>query len=92
MAPTPEEQEAAMAEWGAWFGALGPAVAEPGNPFGESKTVSSDGSISEGGGADAVTGYSVLTAASVAAAADLAKGCPVLKSGGRVAVYEAIEM
>lgn len=91
MAATPAAQEAAMAAWGAWFGELGGAVVDAGNPFGPSKSVTSDGSMKDGG-ASGLTGYSVLAADSLAAATDLAKGCPVLTNGGSVEVYEAIEM
>ena len=34
------------------------------------------------------TGYSILKADSLNAAVDLAKGCPVLQSGGKITVYE----
>ena len=44
MAETPEAQEAAMKAWGDWFGTLGSAVVEIGNPFGASTAVNSDGS------------------------------------------------
>ena len=36
----------------------------------------------------AATGYSILKADSLNAATDLAKGCPVLLSGGKITVYE----
>jgi hypothetical protein len=90
MAGTPEEQEKAMQAWGAWFGALGPAVADPGNPFGPSATVSSDGTTD--GGASKAGGYSIVTADSLSDAAAKAKGCPVLTGGGTVEVYEAMPM
>jgi len=91
MAQTEEEQQAAMAAWGAWFGELGSSIVDPGNPFGPSATVNGSGSASDGG-ASALTGYSVITADSLAAANGLAKGCPVLSSGGSVEVYETIEV
>jgi hypothetical protein len=90
MAETPEAQEAAMQAWMGWFGTLGAAVVEGGNPFGASTAVKSDGS--RGAATAALTGYSVLQADSIDAAADLAKGCPVLASGGTVEVYEALPM
>jgi hypothetical protein len=34
------------------------------------------------------TGYSILKADSLDKAVDLAKGCPVLTSGGKITVYE----
>jgi hypothetical protein len=89
MAQTESEQQAAMAAWGAWFGKLGDAVVDGGNPFAASNSVSSDGSVSSGAPSD-LTGYSVIKADSLAAATDLAKGCPVLASGGTVDVYETV--
>jgi hypothetical protein len=91
MPATQAEQDAAMAQWGSWFGELGDAVANPGAPFGASKTVTSDGSMNDGNQAG-LSGYSVVAADSLAAATDLAKGCPVLTSGGSVEVYETLDM
>ena len=44
MADTPEAQKAAMDAWMGWFGTLGDDIVDPGNPFGASSTVKSDGS------------------------------------------------
>jgi hypothetical protein len=90
MAATPEEQEKAMQEWGAWLGALGDSVAEMGSPFGASATVSQDG-VADGGTSRA-GGYSIVTAGSLDDASAKTKGCPVLAGGGAVEVYEALEM
>ncbi len=49
MGASPEEQEKAMEAWMGWFGSLGPAVLDAGNPFGPASTVASDGSVAEGG-------------------------------------------
>jgi hypothetical protein len=84
MAETPEAQEQSMAAWGAWFGELGSAVQDMGNPFGAATVV--------GDGAASATGYSIVGAPSLEDAATLAKGCPILAYGGAVAVHEAIEM
>lgn len=86
MAETDEERQAAMAAWGAWFGQLGEAIVEPGNPFGPSTSVGDDGA------GPALTGYSVVKADGLDAAAELARGCPVLTHGGSVDVYETIEI
>jgi hypothetical protein len=91
MAETEEAQKAAMDAWMGWFGQLGAAILDGGNPFGSSKTVASDGSASDGGQAG-LSGYSIVDADSLAAAADMAKGCPVLASGGSVEVYETIDV
>jgi hypothetical protein len=89
MAETDAAREATMAAWGAWFGGLGAAVVDPGNPFGPAATVAAGGAVSEGGPAS-LTGYSVLSADSLEAAARLASGCPVLAAGGSVEVYETV--
>jgi hypothetical protein len=91
MPETAAAQEEAMAAWGAWFGSLGEAVIDGGNPTGLAKTVTS-GAVKDGGGANPLTGYSLLTAADINAAVALAKGCPILKAGGSVEVAEAIDM
>jgi hypothetical protein len=90
MAATPDEQEKQMQAWGAWFGTLGDAVTDMGNPFGPSATVSSTGTSD--GGASKAGGYSIVTADSLTDASAKAKGCPVLAGGGTVEVYEALEM
>jgi hypothetical protein len=90
MADTPEAQEKVMQEWGAWFGTLGDAVTEMGEPFGASATLSAGG-VTDGGASHA-SGYSVVTADSLSDATALAKGCPILTGGGNVEVYETIAM
>lgn len=88
---SPEQQEQAMADWTAWFGTLGSALVEIGNPFARSSTVHADGSTTDGG-ESALTGFSVVTATDISGASALAKGCPLLREGGTVEVYEAIAM
>lgn len=89
MAQTDEERQAAMAAWGQWFGRLGSAITDPGNPTGAAKTVTSEG-VSDDRGANPLTGYTLIEAADLGAAADLARDCPVLERGGSVEVVEAI--
>lgn len=88
---TDAERTAGIAAWGAWFGQLGPAVVDAGNPFGPSKAVADGGTVSDGG-PSALTGYSVVTASDLDAATELAKSCPVLANGGTVEVYETFEV
>jgi hypothetical protein len=90
MADTAAAQEEAMQAWGAWFGTLGDAVTDMGNPFAGSATVSTAG-VTDGAAA-AAGGYSIVTAGSLDEAAALAKGCPVLDGGGTVEIYEAVPM
>ena len=83
-----EERKAVMDAWTAWFGQLGSAIKDGGNPFAETaRHLRSDGSVGDVGGNKA-TGYSILQADSLDEAASLAKGCPILDDGGAVEVYE----
>jgi hypothetical protein len=84
-------RNAQMAKWGQWFGQLGSAVVDGGAPTGTAKTVGAGGSVSDGG-SRGLRGYSIVSADSLDSAVELAKGCPVLESGGAVDVYEAIAM
>jgi hypothetical protein len=86
-----EEGKAVMDAWMAWFGTLGDAVVDGGNPFGASASIAPGGAVSEGSGSGA-TGYSVLRADDLAAATALAQGCPHLSAGGTVEVHEAHEV
>ncbi len=86
MAATPEAQQAAMAQWGQWFGQLGAAVVDGGNPVGQERTIGGNGAA-----ANAVSGYSVLKADSLDAAVKLTEGCPVLAAGGSVQVCETFD-
>jgi len=90
MSSTPEGREQAMQAWGAWFGGLGSAVVEIGNPFGESATVKSGGTVP--GAASGASGFSVIEAGSLEEATARVAGCPVLDGGGTVEVFEAIPM
>ena len=91
MPETEEEQAEVMAAWGAWMGSLGNALTDWGNPTGQAKTISGD-NVTDGGGANPISGYSLLEAADIDAAVEAAKGCPIIEGGGSVEVAEAIEM
>src|SRR6185437_9072733 len=88
---TKEAQEKAMAAWGAWFGSMGKAVINGGNPVGKSWTVKG-GAVTKDGGANPVSGYSLLEAKDYDGAAAFAKGCPTLASGGSVEIAEVMDM
>ena len=90
---TPEQPSSEVMErWMAWFGELGEAVVDMGAPFGATATIASDGTPSEGSGSDPANGYTIIEAAKLHDAVVVAKGCPGLKSGGSVKVYEAMSM
>ncbi|QLC23238.1 hypothetical protein HFP51_14210 [Parasphingopyxis sp. CP4] len=86
----PEEGAEVMAKWNAWLGGLGDAVVDGGNPAGPSKTVSASG-VSDDGGANPISGYSLVQADSIDQAIEMAKGCPIMDHG-TVEVAEAMDM
>jgi hypothetical protein len=92
MPETPAEGEKVMKAWMDWMGGLGKAMVDGGNPTGPSKTVGATGKVSDGGGANPSTGYSIIEAKSLDDAVGLSKGCPVLKSGGSIEVAELMPM
>ncbi len=90
MPETEEEGAKVMAAWEAWYGALGEAVVDGGNPFGQTKSIAANGAVSA---SDApLTGYTIVNASDIDAAVTLAKGCPILESGGSIEVAETIDM
>ncbi|MGP8160531.1 MAG: hypothetical protein ACLQGJ_04825 [Candidatus Dormibacteria bacterium] len=92
MPESKEEQEKVMAAWGVWFQETGGAVKDPGNPVAQSRTIAADGSVSHGGGANPVSGYSLLEAENLDAAVAMAKGCPVLQGGASIEVAETYDV
>ncbi|MEM7333979.1 MAG: hypothetical protein AAF490_17980 [Chloroflexota bacterium] len=85
-----EEQQAVMAAWGAWYGQMGEAVVDGGNPFNQSKKVSAGGAISDD--ALPITGYTVISADSLDDAVAKVKDHPHTKHGGQVSVYQTFQM
>ncbi len=90
MAESPETQEAIMGKWMAWFGSLGPAVTDFGNPFGASMSLEADGAV--GDASTSLTGYTIVEAQSLQHAGELVTSCPVFEAGGSVEVFEALAM
>jgi hypothetical protein len=89
MPESPAEQAAVMKDWETWMGRLGKALVDGGNPFTPmAKNIASDGKVSDGPVGTMASGYSIITADSLNAAVQSAKGCPVLKGGGKITVYE----
>ena len=88
----PADGKAVMDAWGAWFGTLGAAVVDGGNPVGKSCTVKADGSLIDGGGANPTSGYSLIEASSLDDAHKKAKGCPLLKAGGSIEIAPVLDM
>jgi len=80
----PEEEQA----WGAWFGQLGPAIADMGNRVGSTRILPA--ARRGDPGSAVLTGYVVIDAADLDAAATLAAGCPGLAGGVDVEVAEVV--
>jgi hypothetical protein len=91
--PESEEEGAKVMEaWGAWYGSLGEATLDGGNPFGASKSVTADGVNDGPVSAPAPTGYTIIEAESLDDAAAKVKGHPHIGYGGQVSVFETFEM
>ena len=74
------------AEWQAWFGGLGPALADVGH------AVTDYASLGEVGRSDSrMVAYSVVSAEDMDSALALAKDCPVMRVGGGVEVGPVME-
>ena len=86
MPDTKEEQDQVMAAWTGWFGAIGDALVDGGNPISQAKAISPDGSVMDA--TSAPSGYSIIKAGSLDEAVTLSKGCPVLAGGAAVVVSE----
>jgi len=80
------EQAQVMQAWTAWFGELGDAVVDAGNPTSHSRAISPDGSVMDA--TSAPTGYTIIKAESLDAAVAASKGCPVLAGGASIVVSE----
>ena len=89
MPESPEEGAKVMAAWSAWFGQLGGALVDGGNPASATKTIAANGSVSDD--PSGPSGYSIIKADSIDGAVALAKGCPVLLGGASIQVVETFE-
>src|SRR3954452_20748641 len=88
MPETKEEQEQVMGAWTCWFGELGDALVDGGNPISGAKAISPDGSVMDA--TSAPSGYSIIKADDLDQAVTLSKGCPVLGGGGAGAVCRSV--
>ena len=93
MPETEAEAAEVMGKWQSWLAGMGDAVVDGGNPVGQSSTVNADGSVSDDGGANPLTGYTVVRASDKDGAIALAQGCPIVQDGsGSVEVAEIHEI
>lgn len=87
-----EEQQKVMAAWGAWYGAMGDAIVDGGNPFSMSKHVGQNGVGDGPVGNTPATGYTVISAESLDDAVSKVENHPHVSHGGQVSVYETFQM
>lgn len=93
MPETKAEQAAVMQAWGAWYGRLGSAVVDRGNPFtSQAKRIARDGTVSDGQTGTTASGYSIIKADSLDAAVEMSRGCPVLQGGAQISVLETFQV
>ncbi len=89
---TPEQSAAQMEAWGQWMGRIGPALVDPGTPFGARSAVADDGSSPAPGD---LNGYGIVEADTIEAARALCDKHPFLSEGkGRfsVEIFESVPM
>jgi hypothetical protein len=89
MPESPEDNARVMGAWTEWFGTLGEALVDGGNPATRSRTIAADGSVSDD--TSGPSGYSIIKAASLDEAVTLARDCPVLHGGASVQVVETFD-
>lgn len=88
---SPEEGKKHFSKYMEWLSALGDSVVSPMIPLKDTHTVSTDGTIREGG-SSAMSGFSIIKAESMEAALKIAQDCPFLDIGGSLEVSELMEM
>ena len=82
-----EGRERVMKEFGEWFAELGPRLIDPGNPIARAVTVDG-GTVSDRGGSNPVSGYTVIEADDMEAAIELVKRGPIVHGGRTVEIAE----
>jgi len=87
----PEQSRTHFEKYMSWLRSLGDSVVVPTIPLKDTTTVSSDGTIKEGG-SSAMSGFSIIKADSMEAVLSIAQACPFLEIGGSLEVSELMEM
>ena len=87
-----EEQAEVMEAWGAWYGKMGEAVVDGGNPFNDAKHITADGVGDGSFSSPGVTGYTVIAADSLDEAVEKSIDHPHVKFGGQVTIHQTFRM
>ena len=88
---SPEEGKQHFAKYKEWLVSLGDSAVSPANPFKDTRTVNSDGTVTTGS-TTSMSGYTIIEVDSMEAALETAKACPFLDIGGSLEVSELIQM
>lgn len=88
---SPEAGEQHCAKYREWLTSLGDSAVSPANPFKDTSTVNSDGTVTTGS-TTSMSGYTIIEAESMEAALSIAKACPFLEIGGTLEVSELIRV
>jgi len=88
---TPEEGKQHFAKYKEWLASLGDSAVSPANPFKNTSTVKSDGTVTTGS-TTSMSGYTIIEADSMETALGITKACPFLDIGGSLEVSELMQM
>ncbi len=88
---TPEDGQKHFEKYQAWLASLGKAAISPMNPFKDTSTVNSDGTVTAGS-STMMSGYTIIETESMEKALEMAKACPFLEIGGSLEVSELVQM
>jgi hypothetical protein len=80
-----------MSEYKSWLSSLGNSVVSPANPLKDTKTINSDGTVTDSC-ASSMSGYTIIEVDTIDKAVSISKECPFLKTGGTLEVSELIPM
>ena len=88
---SPEEGQQHFVKYKEWLSSLGDSAVSPANPFKNTSTVNSDGTVFSGS-TTSMSGYTIIEADSIDTALEIAKACPFLDIGGSLEVSELMQM
>jgi hypothetical protein len=88
---TPEEGKKHFAKYKEWLASLGDSAVSPANPFKNTNTVKSDGTVTARS-ITSMSGFTIIEADSMEKALEMAKSCPFLDIGGSLEVSELVKM
>ena len=90
--PSPEEMQAFLGMWGAWFGKFGAAIPDGGDGLKHTGRVLRPGGLVTDGpyveSKEVMGGYSVVVADDYEGAVAIAKECPIALAGGTIEIRE----